>query len=438
MGNIALIAALTAIMIAFNALYVAAEFATVSARRTRLRQEAEGGNRFARLLVPIVDDTHRLDTYVAACQLGITASSLVLGYFGQAAIADAIVPLLVGFGGEVAAQSISAVLVLVLLTILQVVLGELVPKSIALRYPERVALLTVVPLRWSMLLFRPFIALFNGTGTLILRALGVPPSGGHAHIHSPEELELLVSESAKGGLIESDERELLENAFHMNEQTAGDLMVPRTRLTAAPLGTGVMELLALATRHGFSRIPLFRESIDDIAGIVHIRDLYRLHVAGQRDAGTALRSVPFVPETKPAAEVWNQLRTDNSYVAMVFDEYGGLAGMITVEDLIESVFGDVEDEFDAEPMQMVGAEQGRLSVPGEMPVAELNAEHGLRLPDEEARTVAGVILAALGTMPRVGDEVTIGTTTLRVEAMDGNAITWVSLAQPHVRAEEAP
>ncbi|HMQ34683.1 MAG TPA: CNNM domain-containing protein, partial [Chloroflexaceae bacterium] len=224
MGNLVLVAAVTALMIGLNALYVAAEFATVSARRVRLRQAAAEGDRLARLLVPIVDDPHRLDTYVATCQLGITASSLVLGYYGQAAIARAIAPLLVGFGGELAAQSISTVLVLVLLTTVQVVLGELVPKSVALRYPERLALLTVLPLRWSMALFRPFIALFNGTGTLILRALGVPPAGGHAHVHSPEELELLVQESARGGLLESDERELLANAFHISDQTAGDIM----------------------------------------------------------------------------------------------------------------------------------------------------------------------------------------------------------------------
>ncbi len=430
MGNLVLVAAVTALMIGLNALYVAAEFATVSARRTRLRQSAAGGDPLARMLLPIVDDPHRLDTYVAACQLGITASSLVLGYYGQAAIASAIAPLLVGLGGDLAAQSLSTALVLVLLTVLQVVIGELVPKSVALRYPERLAVLTVLPVRWSMALFRPFIALFNGAGALILRALGVPPATGHAHVHSPEELELLVLESAKGGLLESDERELLANAFQIGDKTAGDVMVPRTRLTAAPLGTSVADLLALCVRDGYSRIPLYRESIDQIVGVVHIRDLYRLHVAGEREVGAALRQVPFVPEAKPAAEVWNELRAANSYVAIVFDEHGGTAGMITTEDLIEEIFGEVEDEFDAEPLALVGGEPGRVVVPGDMAVSELNARYGLRLPEGDARTVGGLVIDMLGRAPVAGDEVLVAATALRVELVAGHAVARVSFARP--------
>jgi putative hemolysin len=435
MAGTLVVIALTTLMIAFNALYVAAEFAAVSARRTRLRQEAAAGNRLARMLTPIVDDSRRLDSYVAACQLGITASSLVLGYYGQSAIARALSPLLVRFGGELGAQSLSAVIVLALLTILQVVLGELVPKSVALRYPERVALLTVVPLRWSMALFRPFIALFNGTGALILRALGVPQASGHAHVHSPEELALLVAESAKGGLIEPDERELLSNAFRINEATAGDIMVPRTSLTAAPIATPVPELIALVASEGYSRIPLYRASIDEVAGIVHIRDLYRLHVAGQSDAGAALRAVPFVPEAKPAVEVWNQLRAERSYVAIVFDEHGGTAGMITLEDLIEEIFGELEDEFDAEPLALIGGDAGRVDVPGETAIDELNGRYGLQLPADEVRSVGGLVLAALGRAPRAGDEVTVGGTALRVEAVEGNAAARVSFARGG--AEEA-
>lgn len=429
MGNVIMVIAVTALMIAFNALYVAAEFATVSSRKTRLRQQAEAGDRLARLLVPIVDEPRRLDTYVAACQLGITASSLVLGYYGQAAIATAFTPLLAGIGGELAAQSISAVVVLVTLTVLQVVFGELVPKSIALRYPERLALLTTLPMRWSLVLFRPFIALFNGTGNLILRALGVPPASGHAHIHSPEELELLVSESAKGGLIEADERALLTNVFHINEQSAGDIMVPRTRLTAAPLTMRVPELLKLATRDGYSRIPLYRASIDDIAGIVHIRDLYRLYVAGEHDAGAILRTVPFVPESKPAAAVWNQLRAENSYVAIVFDEHGGTAGMISVEDLIVEIFGDVGDEFDAEPLGMTPATDGRISIAGDTSIDELNLRYTLQLPADEVRTVGGLVLATLGRVAEVGDETTVDGVHLRVETVDGNAVTLVSFTR---------
>jgi CBS domain containing-hemolysin-like protein len=427
MGSVILIGAITALMIAFNALYVAAEFATVSARKTSLRREAQAGGRLARMLVPIIDDPRRLDRYVATCQLGITASSLVLGYYGQAAIAGLLTPLFVGFGGAVAAQSISAIVVLVLLTIFQVVLGELVPKSVAVRYPERLAALTVVPLRWSMLLFHPFIVLFNGTGNLILRALGVPPSAGHAHVHSPDELQLLVAESAKGGLLEDDERELLTNAFQISEQSAADIMVPRTKLTAAPLTIPLLDLLRLAAREGYSRIPLYRESIDDIAGIVHIRDLYRLHVAGERSVTPALRQVPLVPESASASDVWNRLRQEGSYVAIVFDEYGGTAGMITVEDMIEEIFGDVEDEFDTEPMVMTRGADGRAQLAGDVPVDEANAAYSLGLPTDGPHTVGGLILDALGREPRAGDEVIVAGTRLRVEEVEGTVIRWISV-----------
>lgn len=428
MGAILLISAVTALMIAFNALYVAAEFATISARKTSLRQQAEAGNGLARMLVPIIDDPHRLDNYIATCQLGITASSLVLGYYGQSAIAALLTPLFVGFGGELAAQSISAIVVLVLLTILQVVLGELVPKSVAVRYPERLAALTVIPLRWSMLLFHPFILLFNGTGNLILRALRVPPAGGHAHVHAPDEIALLVAESAKGGLLEDDERELLTNAFQVGTQTAADIMVPRTRLTAAPLSSPLPAVLALAAHEGYSRIPLYRESIDDIAGIVHIRDLYRLHVAGEPLVAPALRQVPLVPESASATDVWNRLRQEGSYVAIVFDEYGGTAGMITIEDMIEEIFGDVEDEFDSEPIAMTRGPDGRAQLAGDEPVEVANAAYGLDLPTDGPHTVGGLILDALGREPRVGDEVTVAGARLRVDAVEGASIRMLSVA----------
>lgn len=422
------VVAVTVFMIALTALYVAAEFATVSARKVQLRQEAEAGNRLARMLVPIVDDSHQLDNYIAACQIGITVASLVLGYYGQSAIGAALTPLLVGFGGEVAAQSISTVLVLVGLTTFTVVFGELVPKSVALRYPERTALFTVVPMRWSVTLFRPLIVFFNGTATLILRLFGVPPAGGHAHVHSPEEIELLVAESAKGGLLDSDERELLSNAFRITNVRAGDVMVPRTQLTAAPLELPVPAILALAARDGYSRLPLYRGSIDTIVGIVHIRDLYRLYVAGQHDAGPILRTVPFVPESLSAAEVWNQLRQMGSYVAIVFDEHGGTAGMITVEDLIEEIFGDVEDEFDAEPLSLTTGIDGRIRIEGDTAISTVNETYQLTLPEGSIQTIGGLVLDALGRAPQIGDVVQIGTVTFRVDAIDRHAVTQISFA----------
>jgi CBS domain containing-hemolysin-like protein len=430
MSTVLLVIVVTVVMIALTALYVAAELATVSARKAKIQQQAAAGNRFAIMLAPIIADSRQLDTAIAASQLGITAASLVLGSYGQSTIAGMLTPLFVGLGGEALASSLSTIIVLVALTTLSVVLGELVPKSIALRYPEQTALATVLPIRWSAMLFRPLIVVFNGTADLILRALGVHAAGSHTHVHAPDEIELLVAESTKGGLLDRDERELLSNAFHVGELRAAEVMVPRTQLTAAPLATPVPELLALAARAGYSRIPLYRASIDVIAGIVHIRDLYRLYVAGTHEVQSVLRQVPFVPASASATVVWNRLRQEGSYVAIVFDEYGGTAGMITVEDLIAEIFGDVEDEFDAEPLAMTAGPDGRVALPGDMALAEVNTTFGLRLPEADVHTLGGLIIDVLGRAPRVDDVVTVAGVTLSVAATSGLAVTQVSLVPP--------
>jgi putative hemolysin len=432
MGTVLVIIAVVSMMIFFNALYVAAEFATVSARRTRISQEAAAGNRLAQMLEPILASTRRLDTYVAACQVGITASSLVLGFYGQSAIASSLYPILERFGGlqQVAAQSISATVVLIFLTILQVVLGELVPKSVALRYPERLALLTALPMRWSIMLMRPAIALFNGTGSLILRILRIPAPAGHVHVHTPDELQLLVAESTKGGLLESDERLLLRNAFRIGELTAAEVMVPRTRLVAAPLLTPLPELLELVTRSGYTRIPLYQHTIDSIVGIVHIKDLFRLYVEGRNDVEAIIRKVPFVPASKPAVEVWNLLRQEPSYVAIVFDEWGGTAGMITVEDLLEEIFGELQDEFDEETALIATDPNGRVRVRGDVLIDDVNELFKLKLPTDEVNTIGGLVLTALDHLPKVGDEISFDTVCLRVEAVSGPAVREVSLDLP--------
>jgi putative hemolysin len=427
-----IIIAVTTILIGLTALYVAAEFATVSARRARISQQAAEGNSLARLLEPILDDPHQLDNYVAACQIGITVTSLLLGFYGQSAIATAITPWLSRLGGlqELAAQSLAATVVLIALTALQVLLSELVPKSVALRYPERMALWTLVPMRWSMFLFRPAIALFNGAGTLILRLLGVPPAGHHAHMHSPEELSLLIGESAKGGLLEADERQLLDNALRVNDLTTAQIMVPRTRMVAAPLKTSLQELLKLITNTGYTRIPVYDRTIDNIVGIVHLKDLFRLYTTGQNDVAGVVRTVPFVPESKPAVALWNQLRQEQHYVAIVFDEFGGTAGMITIEDLLEEIFGEFQDEFDEELPLVATGPDDIIRVHGEFLIIDLNERFELHLPDDNAYTIGGLVLNRLGRGPAVGDTVMIAGVTLRVERVSGVAIREVSLKLP--------
>ncbi|MDX1688042.1 MAG: hemolysin family protein [Candidatus Promineifilaceae bacterium] len=434
-----------AILIFFNGLYVAGEFSTVSSRRTRVSQLAAQGNRLARQLQPIVENSRLLDRYVAACQLGITVSSLTLGAFGERYVATALVEPLTGVvasaesllaslnvtvntAAVVAAESIAATGVLLLLTTLQVILGELLPKSIGVQYPEQMAVAVVLPVKWSMALFRPLIWFFNGSGNLILRLFDLEQRDGHSHAHSPAEIEILVTESHEGGLLDAEERQMLRNAFRLRDLTARQVMVHRTRIVAASVDTSVLDLLSLALEVGHTRIPLYQEDIDNVIGFVHIKDLFRLYVEGKANLAEILRDVIHVPETMPALTVWETLQNKRQYMAIVFDEYGGTAGLITLEDLIEEVFGEVQDEFDEETALMTFDREGRrVHLRGDLLVADVNEYLELELPEDEATTLSGLIFQALGRPPEEGEEVTLAGTTIRVEKKEDLAVSEVSL-----------
>jgi putative hemolysin len=443
MTAFAAIVVILSLLIFINALYVAAEFASVSSRRTRVSQMAGGGNRFARLLLPIVSDSDILDRFVAACQLGITASSLALGAYGQGVLAsrlaspmtsllEALDPWIGGLGftsGNAAtalAASIAATVVLLFLTLLQIIFGELFPKSVALQYPERLAMLTVVPVRWSVFLFRPFIWLFNGSGNLVLRLLGVKIHRGRGRAHSPAEIEILVSESHEGGLLQDEERQMLRNAFRLRDLTARQVMVHRTRIVAAPAGSSVVELLEMALEAGHTRIPLYQANIDAIIGFVHIKDLFRLFVADNQNLAEILREVVRIPETLPIVDVWDTLRNNSQYMAIVFDEFGGTAGLITFEDLIEEIFGELQDEFDDETALISRDADGRIHLRGDLLVADVNEYLRLTLPDS-ADTLGGLVLSLLGRPPDVGDEIVVGETVIRVEEMADLGVSEVSV-----------
>jgi putative hemolysin len=431
------------ILILINGLFVAAEFSTVSARRTRISQMAGTGNRLAKILLPIMEDSASLDRYVAACQLGITASSLILGALGQNYIAVAfelpITNLLVALepvigstgvstpeAAAAVAGTISVTAVLIFLTTLQVVLGELFPKSVAIQYPEMVALGTAVPVSWSVQIMRPLIWFFNGSGSLILRLFGFESHGTHAKAHSPAEIEILVTESHEGGLLNDEKRQMLRNAFRLRELTARQVMVHRTRITAAPVESSVVELMQIALEVGHTRIPLYQDSIDNFIGFVHIKDVFRLHVTGKDYLAEILRDVVYVPETMPVVDVWETLSNKRQYMAVVFDEFGGTAGLITFEDLIEEIFGELQDEFDDESALISLDAEGRIYLRGDLLVSDVNEYLNLNLPDV-ADTLGGLILSELGRPPEVGDEIPTGDALIRVETMDDRSVTEVSL-----------
>ncbi len=431
---------IVAVLIGLNGLYVAGEFSTVGARRARIQQAAEGGNRSARMLLSVVDDPRRLDAYIAASQVGITLSSIALGIYGQQQIAPHLTPILgrlplplaQGEGHSAAAAGASAIVVLLFLTGLQVVLGELVPKSLAIQYPESVAMATAVPMRLSAdVVLRPLIAILNGSGELLLRLLGIDRSDGHGRVHSPEEILILVRESYHGGLIDLDERQLLRRAFRVRDTLAEHVAVPRTQLVGANVNRSLQEVLLLAAESAYTRILIYEGNLDHIIGFVHLRDLFRLYRQDvQADIRTILRPIPFVPESLPVLEVWNRLNETHSYLAVVFDEYGGTSGMVTREDLIEELFGEVQDEFDQERARIVQADDQRLIVRGDTLISELNQLLGLALPDEITHTVAGLLLSELGRFPRNGEELRLGDIRFRVESTSGRRVQQVSVLLP--------
>ncbi len=435
-----IVAGVIVFLIAVNALYVAGEFSVVSSQRSRLAAMAEEGNRTAGWLLSVMQQPAQLDRLVAACQLGITLSSLVLGYYGQANILRLLSPWLDGVdaAGRIALQSALSIAILLTLTGLQVLFGELLPKNVGLQYPERTALLTASAMRWSMALYRPLIWLFNGSARLLLRLLGARPVAEHAHIHSPDEIVLLVEESRAGGVLEKQETRLLVNTLELRHETARRVMLPRNRMLAAPVDRSCEELLRLLANSPFSRLPLYEEDIDHIVGFVHIRDLLKLHYlrrtspsnqeASSLSVRAHMRPVRFVPEALPAEEVLALMQREHLHLVIVLDEYGGTAGMITIEDLFEEIVGEFEDEFDLGAPAMELKADGRLWVRGDVPVDDLADLLDVSFESEEADTVSGLVIERLGRLPKVSEEVDVNGMRLRVEEMERTRIGRVSLA----------
>lgn len=328
------------VLILVNALYVAAEFAAVGVRRSRVKHLSEDGHWLARSLMPFINDPANLDRYVAVSQIGITFSSLVLGAYAQATVAVALAPHLASWFDldPNGAVSSAAVGVLVVLTAVQVVLGELIPKSLALQFPTQVALATVLPMRWSLAAFRPFISMLNGSATGVLRLFGVQASP-HRHIHSPDEIELLIVESRDGGLLEPDEHKRLRRALRLGLRTATDLMVPLPKLTMVRADTPWPELVRVVTSSPFSRIPVYRDVPENVIGTLRVKDLVHQYVVDGAGAPMEklIRPIVRVPYDLPADRVIGLLRERRVHQAVVVDGSGTVAGLITIQDVIGAV-----------------------------------------------------------------------------------------------------
>ena len=421
-----------AVLILLNALYVAAEFAAVGARVSRVEEFAARGSRLARAVLPIVNDSKRLDAYIAACQIGITVSSLVLGAFGQATVGIALGSWLHESGGMEAASAfgLSALIVLIVLTSLQVVLGELAPKTVALQYPVRTAMYTYLPMKWSRVLFMPFIKFLNGSGNLVLRLIGADHSRSHHHVHSPEEIEMLVRESADQGAIARGESERLRAGLRFARRTATQLMVPRRNIVGLDIEDDPERILDRVRNSPYTRLVVYRSSLDDVLGFLHIKDFAAQLARGGPPAHVEalVRPLLMLPDGLSAEQVLAQLRQQRARLALVVSEYGDVEGLVSLQDLVSEVLGETADEFktvnDEAPVAL-GDGSWRLS--GQMPADEFIAwaqEQGKSrgLVQGDAETLAGLIMRLLDAVPVEGETVCADGLQLRIERMRGRAI----------------
>jgi putative hemolysin len=387
-----------AALILANGYFVAAEYGLVTARRTRIKELEEQGSRRARAVLRIVADPPR---FIAAMQLGVTATSLGIGALGEPVLARVFDPVL--------ASVVSFALAFLIITFLHVVVGELVPKGLALQHSERVALAVSAPVRGFFVLLHPLVWVLQRATELALRVLGQEPPGGEEAALSEAELRMLLSRSAEEGEIEHEEREMLYKVFDFADKEVVDVMVPRPEVVALSIDLPPEECLRAAMDSPFTRYPVYRDSLDDIVGVLHVRDLFReAHRAGgitNVRIDSLVRPAHIVPETKDLAALLHEFRRAKEHMAVVVDEYGAMEGIVTLEDLLEEIVGEIEDEFDLPDESVERLADGRIRIDGTFPIDDFNEQFGVELPIEDYHTMAGFVFGLLGRAPEAGDRV---------------------------------
>lgn len=413
-------------LIFFNGLFTAAEFAIVSAPHTRLVQRAESGSRAARRALAVQRDPELQNRFLATAQVGITLLSVALGMYGESTVAGWLVEPLHELGrlAAPAAHTVAAVASVALLTSLHVVLGEMIPKSLAIQTAESTVLQVALPMQWLERLLWPVIFALNGVGNWLTARLGVPAADASSRLMSPQELELVVAESLRRGAIPAVEELMIENIFDFGERNAGQIMTPRNRVRGLPVDAGEREVLTEVCRTRLSRYPVYEGSLDRVIGVLHVKDLarHRLQAGTAFDLVSMLRPAIFVPESLSLEDTLVQLRRRHGSIAIVFDEFGGTAGLVTIEDVVEEVVGEIRDEFDRELPPLQEVRRGALRVRGDLILAELGQHLDRSISHAEAETVAGLIMAELGRIAVAGDVVEYGGLRFEVESMDGLAV----------------
>ncbi len=421
------------VLVATNGFFVAAEFGLVKVRRglvkvrrTRIDELVAEGKRVAKV---VQDELRHMDNYIAATQLGITLASLALGWIGEPSLAHLIEPLFAFSGGIAAtelAHSAAIAISFFLITLLHIVLGELVPKSIALQRSEGTALFVARPLYLFARLFRPFIVFMNGLGNLVVGAFGLQSASEHGSVHSVKELEMLVAQSHKAGLLDNEEEVLLRRIFDFGEKMAQHVMVPRAEIVGIPHNITIEDLQQKIAEEHYTRFPVYEGTLDNIIGLVHLKDVFTL--LNKRDSDepfavqSILRPILTVPKTTSIPKLMTLMQSQKAHLAVVIGEYGETAGIVTLEDILEEIVGEVQDGFDTLEegvrSEVEKLADGSYSVDGLMMVDAFAERFGVTFGALHSATIAGYVFGELGRIPTVGDSISVGKYQLQVEAMD--------------------
>jgi CBS domain containing-hemolysin-like protein len=420
-------------LILLNGIFVAAEFAIVGAPRSAIDARAARGNRLATAVQAILRDPKRQDRYIATAQLGITVASLGLGMYGEHVVAEWIYHMLGDTGAPawLVSHTLASVAAIAILTYFHIVVGEMIPKSLALQKAEHMALWITPPMLWIKTLVFPLVYALNAIGNAVLRTVGVNRQVQNPEqYYTPEELQLIVQESEELGAIRAESGQMLQVLFDFANLTAGEVMVPRVRITGLPLGSTPARIREILGTAPHTRYPVIEQDLDHIVGMIHIKDLLRLLLRNEAIGQAHARPLPLLPETAPLDTVLATMRRERTQMVVVIDEHGGTSGIVTFEDLFEEVVGDI-DEGPGSALQPYRSQDGRFRVPGTMRVDELGKLFDLDLQHDEVDSVSGLVLAVLGRPPQVGDSIRYDRLQLEVTATKGHGVNEAAVALLH-------
>jgi len=418
-----------------NGVFVAAEFAIVAISRPRIKRMAEAGSGSAKRILNIINDPERQNLYITTAQVGITIASLGLGMYGENVLADLLVEKFISLGSiaDPLAHTLATLVAVGILTYFHVVIGEMIPKSLALQSSIKTTILLARPISIVEKIFGPIIWVLNKASFGIMRILGIDLRDSQSKLFTPSELEYVVARSSMSGLMDESEKIFVENIFDLRERTAEQAMTPRNRVAAVSVNSSMDELFELACREEKTRYPIYDGNIDNILGVLHIKDLirYSYKEGGQViDLRKLMRPTLFISERLTLLETLSKFRNEKIQMAVVVDEFGGTAGIVTLEDLIEEVVGEIQDEFDEEIVPIEEISEGVIRVRGDVILDELNQHYNLGLEHAEAITIGGLVMAELGEIPEGGEEILYAGIKIRVMLVENHSVKRVVLTLP--------